>query len=441
MLAWTLFEICVNGYEAVLHLFFLKSRVHIAKKSPAADALAVLAYTAFLSLYLFFPIPLSDSIGVVIFLIYLLRMAEDPWYVSVLWCLFNQVVSIGTISLIYQLFVSVLRFPYGLLMEPGAYRLAFVLIGNFILFLVFFSLSRVRKDNSPLDWSALLLFFGINALSLFVIETLFFFQARYAFESPPPFSMLYVALILISVFSILLYFTMTSLSRRKHRAELALNQAALTQDYQQSLKELYADMIARQHDFKQQAETLRQLVEQGDLDAARAYFDAYEKKAAPSKSAFVTGNLAMDALLTAKSIACSNGDIAFRLTHYPLNDLPISEVDLCAIVGNLLDNAIEGVNRIADPGARRWIHLSFVRIWDMFYINCENPVQSSTIRKRQGSFLTSKRENPSAHGYGIANMTAIVTANEGQCTFDIRDQTFVASVSLPYRAQENAARI
>lgn len=432
MIAWTAFEIGVNIYQSVLMLFFLKSRAHIVRKSRIPDVIAVTAFSALLSLYSFYPIPIPDTVGIVIFFLYLVFVSDDPWYISFLWCLFGFVVIAAITGIVLQFFTAILNYPYELIDAPGRHRLVVVLTLNLILFFVLFSLSRIHKDTSSLEWTVLLLFLGINAMSLAIIDSLYFYQVEYAFETSNTFFLPYAACVLISVFSVILLYTMTSLTRRKHRAEIALNHATLTKDYQQSIKELYTDMIARQHDFKHQTETIRRLVQNGDMDAAQAYFAAYEKKTDKANAAFVTGNLAMDALLTTKSIACANNHISFRFTHYPLNDLPISEVDLCAIVGNLLDNAIEAVNRITDPNEQRWVSLKFARVWDMFYITCENSFCPSTIRKRNGRFLTSKTEKPAIHGFGIPNIISTVTAYEGECSFDVKDQTFIARITLPY---------
>ena len=54
-------------------------------------------------------------------------------------------------------------------------------------------------------------------------------------------------------------------------------------------------------------------------------------------------------------------------------------MDFCTIVGNLLDNAIEGVGRIKPAPASPSIRLAFSRSWDMFYIYCENPCDTWVI--------------------------------------------------------------
>lgn len=112
--------------------------------------------------------------------------------------------------------------------------------------------------------------------------------------------------------------------------------------------------------------------------------------------------------------------------------LPISEVDFCTILGNLLDNAIEGNDRIVNKSIEKWINLSFSRVWDMFTIRCENPVNPTSIKRHQSKFVTSKRKSPEIHGFGIPNIISIAEKADGFCSFDIENNQFVATVTLPY---------
>ena len=164
----------------------------------------------------------------------------------------------------------------------------------------------------------------------------------------------------------------------------------------------------------------------------------YEKEISEDKM-IITGSIAVDALLTAKLLACKQNDIEFRFVQCPLGNLPISEIDFCAIVGNLLDNAIEGVCRIADMQNQKWICLSFNRVWDTFSIHCENNMAIQTVKRHSGGFLTAKESDKVNHGFGIRNIELIVETANGFCTFEAADNVFTANVTLPYPIQEAIA--
>ena len=83
-LLWTFLEISVNFFEAFIYLYFFKNRINVCKKSTAADAICLISYTAFLSLYLFFNIPFPDSFGGVMFVFYLHYVSDERCSVCIL---------------------------------------------------------------------------------------------------------------------------------------------------------------------------------------------------------------------------------------------------------------------------------------------------------------------------------------------------------------------
>lgn len=432
MTSWDIFEIGVNLFESLLFLFFIKNRLNIAKKSLPADLICVGAYTAFLSLYTFFPISIPDSVGGVILFIYALYISDEKWYTCALWVVINEIVVVVIISLTTQGYLILFSQPYDALLVPGSQRACFVLISNLALTIALFSISRIKKRNTSLNWSALFIFLCINILILLVVALLFSIQVHNSFEHNVLFAALDVILSIISVLSMALLYIMTTISDKRHQYELALNHAQITRANQQTLKDMYTSLVAKQHDFKHQLQTLELLIMSGNVEDAKKYFNNYKLKAVNTGITFVTGNIAIDALMTAKALTCEKKQITFEYTSYPLNDLPIPEVDFCAIVGNLLDNAIEGAERIVNANESKWVHLTFSRIWDMFYIICENSMRPATIRRFGGKFISSKKENEIGHGYGIQNIIEIVDASQGIYSFDTKENVFTATITLPY---------
>lgn len=432
MTAWDIFEIGVNLFESLLFLFFIKNRLHIVRRNLAADLICISAYTAFLSLYTFFPISIPDSVGAIILFVYALYISNEKWYTCALWVVVNEIVVVVIISLTTQGYGFLFSQPYDALLVPGVQRVCYVLISNLALTIVLFSISRIKKRNTSLNWSALFIFLCINLLILFVAALLFPIQVHNLFKYNLLFATLYIILAIISVLSMALLYIMTTMSEKRHQYELAFNQAKISRANQQTLKDMYAGLVAKQHDFKHQLQTLELLIMSGNVEDAKKYFNDYKLKVVNTGITFVTGNLAIDALMTAKALTCEKKQIAFEYTSYPLNDLPIPEVDFCAIVGNLLDNAIEGAERIVNANESRWVHLTFSRIWDMFYIICENSMQPETIRRFGGKFISSKKENESGHGYGIQNIIEIVDDSQGIYSFDTKENVFTATITLPY---------
>ena len=431
MIAWLIFEVSINLFQSCLYLYFVKSRLNIVRNTLQGDILCISIYTLFLSSYLFFSIPVSDSIGCVVFFLYLHFVSDEKKYVCAFWILLNEIITIAIVGLITELYLSVFSIPYEALTQCSVIRIVYVITTNFILFLVVYIISKLGKKASPLSKTALVLFSALNIAILLVIEFLFLLQTNPSVEPMLVFYISYSALIVSSVFSVLLFHLMTTISERDHQTQIALSHAQMTKDHQQTIKDMYTDMISRQHDFKHHLQILEQLLLNNDINIAQSFFCQYRSEVSNAKQ-FLTGNIAVDALLTAKYLSCTSLGITFELIHCPLSDLPISEVDFCTIIGNLLDNAIEGISRIDNTIVEKRIILSLSRAWDMFTIHCENPLNFSTVKQRNNSFISSKDCTNQIHGYGIPNIIKIAKGADGFCSFDICNNIFSVTVTIPY---------
>lgn len=114
-------------------------------------------------------------------------------------------------------------------------------------------------------------------------------------------------------------------------------------------------------------------------------------------SVFSTGCISLDSALTVKELQMRQSGIRFELQLCALEETPIEDTELSTIVMNLLDNAIEAILRHASPPESPLIAFRIQRTREMLLIECRNPVDAATIRRRGERFLTSK----SGRGHGV----------------------------------------
>lgn len=429
---WQLFEISINLFQSVLFALFLRSRLHIKRNAPLVTVAPILLNTLFLSSYLYFDVPIPDSCGFLIFILYLFFASDEPKHLCLFWVFVLNIVVLVTIGIATQIFLAFVSPSYSILITPSMPRGVYLITGNLILFLALFLISKIHRINTRLKLPYVILFISINLCLLLTVEMLFRLQIQQLYENTRPFFAAYSAVGLCSIFSIILFHLMTTIAQRQQQAQLDLKQAQFTQRYQKTVEDMYQSMITVRHDLKHQIQTVEQLIEGSGCEAAKLYFSQYAEKEEAQSHLYMTGCTAIDALLTAKSIACTNHGIKLHLECCPLHELPISEIEFCSIIGNLLDNALEGTLRVSalPPGCT--IHLSLRRVWDMFYIRCENIMNPSTIRKKGGAFLSSKGDSRMYHGLGIASIISTAEKSEGFCEFIVKQDRFIAHVTLPY---------
>lgn len=430
---WTIFEVSVNLFQSLLILYFIKSRIHIVKSHPWADALCVSCCTLYLSIQLFIDLQIDDSVIMIIPLLYAIFVSEDRWYICVFWVVMLLVIFTSTVGMTSQIIMSLFEARMNELMQPNFLRLCFVIATNLVLFGVIYAASKLKRDHLYLSWTAFLSFLMIAISILIAEETLYHLQ-QLSIGSSATYNVGYASLLACSVFSILLFHFMTESSEREYEYKSEMLMSAATAQHQQEFSRMYNDFVSRQHDFKHQLETLEGLIRENNNQVASDYLTSYKSQLSDARP-FMTGSEAVDALLTAKLFTMKEHDIVFKFTPYPLNELPLSTPDFCSIVGNLLDNSIEGCLRVADRTDPQTISLTFARTYDTFHVFCENPCDSKTLHHRKDTWRTSKRDNAGIHGLGIPSIKRIVNKADGYCAFFEQDGVFYAEMTIPYPIQ------
>jgi len=144
---------------------------------------------------------------------------------------------------------------------------------------------------------------------------------------------------------ILLYHLMAQSTEKANRFQSEMKSLAQQQKFQQELSRLYTDICHPRHDMKQHYQLLEEMVAAGGNEQAAAYLKEC-RSALEHDTMLWTGITAVDALTLSKTLSMKQNGILFHYAAYPLAKTPIPESSFCSILGNLLDNAIEGVLRL-----------------------------------------------------------------------------------------------
>ena len=135
-----------------------------------------------------------------------------------------------------------------------------------------------------------------------------------------------------------------------------------------------------------------------------------------------------DVILSSKmSLAQAHG-IDVRVdahTHIPIK-LRISELDLCCVLGNLFDNAIEANDGL--PEADCMIRVYMDMKGTQLYISFTNFTAGKKLEKTGGRFRTTKGEG---HGFGLVRIDDIVARLDGYLSRNSEDGAFTTEILLP----------
>ena len=181
------------------------------------------------------------------------------------------------------------------------------------------------------------------------------------------------------------------------------------------------------HDLKHQ---IRQLRGTGSTVSSES-LAVIEEAVSIYGSRYDTGCEILDTILAERSLLCEARQIRLicMADGQALNGF--SPDCLCTIFGNAISNAMEAVEKVADP-ERKVVHLSVTRTRGFVNIHVDNPFAEELI-VREGLPVTSKGDTD-YHGFGMRSMRLMAEKMGGGLSFHAEEQIFCLDICLPLPA-------
>ncbi len=197
-----------------------------------------------------------------------------------------------------------------------------------------------------------------------------------------------------------------------------------------------ADLDARRAHLRAEFSQVVELLEAGNVDAAQAVLVSAEQ-AIPARGNHLCRNAAVDALLQSKLAACEEAGITLDLRVGLGEDVGIPSLEACAILGNLIDNAINACAELP-AGRERRITVAARKKHGLLAIKVENTcAQDATLGARKPARRHTAEldlANLPAHGWGTGIVEALATRRGGTFETQQEGDRFTAVVAIPLGA-------
>ena len=189
---------------------------------------------------------------------------------------------------------------------------------------------------------------------------------------------------------------------------------------------LYKENQYLSHDLKNHVNLLNQLMRHGKYGKAAVYLEKLQGPVAEMEEIAVSGNSIIDLILSDKKSTAKDKDIKMILDIDRIGILPFLEQDLCVMLSNLLDNAIEACEHVEDM--EKWIRVAMKRDGNILLLCIENSFQGEIVLKN-GKIMTNKKEIK-RHGIGIESVKYVIDKYQGDIKQEIKGCIFCCSVVL-----------
>ena len=232
-----------------------------------------------------------------------------------------------------------------------------------------------------------------------------------------------VLLLLLSCFYVIFLWMANSLNRNA-KLQLENHFLSLQRERYENLKASIEDARHARHDMRHHFNQISSLLEEGDLEKAKAYV-ARAAGRIPGMDMSFCENRAADSVIGYYCALARQEGIPFQAQVDLPEQLPVDEIDMCLVLSNLLENALEASLRTAT--SRRQISLqAYMHSHRLLLIQVENTFDGE-IQEKSGVLQSSKRKGS---GLGVQSVRRIAEKSGGASSFVYQDGVFCAKAML-----------
>ncbi|QWU16638.1 Sensor histidine kinase YesM [Paenibacillus sophorae] len=298
------------------------------------------------------------------------------------------------------------------------------LLFSTLMMLLFIVLIRSIKRGYELRISKLyyLVMALIILFSLIVLNTLFFYCQKNSF-----YIMSVISILCINIFIIFLFDSLNEQLRLKGECLHLQRQMDYHDDCYEKTMQSFKSIRRIVHDTNKQLLYIRACIQERQPEEAIRHINQSLDQINASYRNITTGNLVIDALVSnALHVAKENSIVMKYNITAVTSDIKIDRYDLCIVIGNVLDNAIEAA-RLVPKVEDKFIHLRVQSSSQALVIHVINSRQESTDQR-----LRVLKADPDLHGYGLINIQKIAEKYGGHVKKTSTSGQFEIIVVLPF---------
>lgn len=192
-------------------------------------------------------------------------------------------------------------------------------------------------------------------------------------------------------------------ARSEARAMALKNQ--LMMDNYRAIESRLRENAARQHEFNHRLAAMDAMLRRRDLEGLERSLSSWRSDGAGADRLRYTGNAAVNAIMQDAAVRAEAAGVAFRASAQVPPELPLPEEDVCTLLMNMLDNAVEGAS-LAQGEGERYIRFHVKAAGGFMAVLCENTFDGRVDTDARGAPRT-RKSGDEPHGFGLTQMRAV----------------------------------
>lgn len=351
-------------------------------------------------------------------------------------CFFGSVVGKIVFAFIYSGIWTLTELLLGsiflmLQIDIGKYStLGSVFCELYLLILVKLLQLFFRHENiRNFSWKNNSIFMVIPIAYMFFSYELFVLSAKSGEISDIILSGVAFVLLMISMFLIfMMYIKLVDRYELKRNNAIFEKEIALHSEYIKEKEGVMNEFRKTKHDLKHKLMNILDLLRNKKYDQLEKYIeDIADLKMLENITVSNTDNTLVDALINYKYDTAKKLGIKLNVSMQIPYNLPFNNADLCVILGNALDNAIEASEKV--PKEKAYINLMMRYAEENLVIVIENYYEGKNVRNKEGKIITSKKDHYN-HGVGLSSIQNSISKYNGQLNIEETNSVFKLAIIM-----------
>ncbi|MCL2311266.1 MAG: GHKL domain-containing protein [Firmicutes bacterium] len=435
-LEWILIEVFVNIVEVSVLFYLLCAKFSAKYRTFISTLLFILGNVVFLSLYIFISfrgVPIAEILVPSVCFIYLLLFRNGSILKKIFWIVvsFAILYSIAIFSATIIAVLSEVDSATDVITQSSSERLLGLIIAKTLQIAIFYILTKKKRNietKNIISPKAMIVCFIVPLISFMLLLFIYSFIHRRPDIPEELIFPISVGYLVINIIVFVLYEIINREAEKNYILVAKYKQYELTEQHNVEVIKIYEKMRSWRHDYNNHMQLVVGILETdsgSNISEAIDYIKDLDEKIQNSSLEIITGNYIVDAIVSAKAALASAHNINFEHTISLPKDIAMENTDLCSILSNLLDNAIEACCKLS---GNRYINFEMLTFRNQFSIRITNSTDGK-YRIENGIFKTTKRGD--LHGIGMGHVKSIVESYGGIMDAEPKPEFFTARISIP----------
>lgn len=228
-----------------------------------------------------------------------------------------------------------------------------------------------------------------------------------------------------------LFFVVYTSKEQRIRSQLEQTQAILNMQIEQAVREIAAlreseeKTSAYRHDMRHHMQYLSSCIENGQLMQAQGYIQNIYSEIEANKVTLFCENDAANLIFSTFAKRAADNGILMQVKAEISQRIPVSEIDLCVLLSNALENALYACKEQIKKGLTGTIDVSVYEKSGKLFLQIINSC-GEDITFVDGIPVTNRK----GHGIGVRSICAIVEQYDGIYAFSRKDGQFILRISI-----------